>query len=89
VHYIILSNPTTPNLSLPRRRARARSQGYRIARDHYASTFSLMERLRGPLHGLDHAGLGEIANAIDGSLDTVTIDAVIEELLRLRERALR
>jgi hypothetical protein len=57
VHYIISSNPTTPNLSLPRLRARARRQGYCIARDHYASTFSLIDaRLRGPLHGLDHVG---------------------------------
>lgn len=69
VHYITSSNPTIPNLSLPRLRARVRRQGYRIAHDHYASTFSLMNgRLRGPLHGLDHVGLGDIANAIDGAL---------------------
>ena len=65
MHYIISSNTTTPNLSLPYPGCRARRQVYRIARGHYASKFSLMDaRLRGSLHKLDHVGLGEIANAI-------------------------
>jgi len=49
VHYIISFIPPTPNLSLPRLRARARRQDYGIARDHYASAFSSADaRLRGP-----------------------------------------
>jgi hypothetical protein len=57
VHYIISSYPTTPNLSLLRSRALAHREGHRLARDHDASTFSLIDaRLRVPLR---------IANAIE------------------------
>jgi hypothetical protein len=107
--------------------AGAHSEGYRIARDHYASASSLIDaRLCGPLLGLDRVALGEIVNAIEATYsthlirprrrsprlgpapapfdgteisfiwrrrnpqDTVTIDAVLEEVLRLRkERVLR
>ena len=42
-----------------------RNAAYRIARDRYAETYSLIDaRLRIPLLGLDHVGLPEIANAI-------------------------
>ena len=62
--YIIPSAPATL-MSLPRLRSRARRVGYRIARDRYAHTFSLVDtRLHRPLLELDHVGLPEIADAV-------------------------
>jgi hypothetical protein len=53
-------------LSLSRLRSRARRAGYRIARDLYGTTFSLVDmRLRVPLVGLDHVALAEIARAVE------------------------
>ena len=45
---------------------RAKRVGYRIARDRYAETYSLIDaRLSVPPLGFDHVGLPEIANAIE------------------------
>ena len=66
--YLIPANPTSPPVSLPSLRRRAKSVGYRIARDRYAETFSLIDaRLRIPLLGLDHVSLPEIAHAIQAA----------------------
>jgi hypothetical protein len=66
VIYVIPADPTSPLISLPCLRRRAKRVGYHISRDHYAETFSLVDaRLRIPLLGLDHVGLSEIANAIE------------------------
>ncbi len=82
MRYIISSNPTTPNYSLLRLDARARREGYRIARDHYASPSSLIDaRLCGPPLGLDRVGLGEMENAIEVTNST--------DLIRSRRRSPR
>ncbi len=64
--YILPGNPATPPLSLSRLRSRARRAGYRIARDLYANTYSLVDpRLRTPLIGLHHVELPKIARAVE------------------------
>jgi hypothetical protein len=64
--YVIPADPASPPISLRRLRARAKRAGYQIACDRYAQSFSLIDaRLRVPLQGLDHVGLGEIARAIE------------------------
>ena len=81
MHYIISSNPTTPNLSLPSPGCRARRQVYRIARGHYASMFSLMEaRLRWPLTNLI------MSVSARSQIQSSWCVAVLEEVLRLREK---
>jgi hypothetical protein len=66
--YLLPAHPATPGLSLSCLRSRARRAGYRVARDRYAGTFSLIDaRLRLPLLGLDHVGLSEIANAVESA----------------------
>jgi hypothetical protein len=68
VIYVIPADPTSPPVSLPNLRRRAKCVGYCIARDRYAETFSLVDaRLRIPLLGLDHVGLNQIANAIEAA----------------------
>ena len=68
MQYMIAQNPATPTLSLARLRSRARRSGYRVARDRYANTFSLIDaRLHVPLLGLDHVGLPEIAHAVEAA----------------------
>ena len=63
--YVIPGDPTSPKISLRCLRSRAKAAGYRIARDRYAETYSLIDAgLRIPLLGLDHVGLPEIAHAI-------------------------
>jgi hypothetical protein len=64
--YVVPTDPTSPIISLSRLRSRARRVGYRIARDRYGETFSLIDdRLCVPLLGLDHVGLIDIAHAIE------------------------
>ena len=66
--YLVPANPTSPPVSLPSLRRRAKSVGYCIARDRYGETFSLIDaRLRIPLLGLDYVGLPEIADAIEAA----------------------
>ena len=66
--YVIPADPTSPPVSLPKLRRRAKIAGYHIARDRYAETFSLVDaRLRIPLLGLDHVGLSEIATAVEAA----------------------
>ena len=66
--YVIPADPTSPPVSLPNLRRRAKLAGYRVARDRYAETYSLVDaRLHIPLLGLDHVGLPEIANAIEAA----------------------
>jgi hypothetical protein len=74
VIYLVPANPTSPPVSLPSLRRRAKSVGYRIARDRYGETFSLIDaRLRIPLLGLDHVGLPEIAHAIQAARHQQTL----------------
>jgi hypothetical protein len=64
--YLIPADPAIPSISLACLRSRAKRAGYRIARDRYAPTFSLIDgRVGVPLHGLDHVSLGAIAQALD------------------------
>jgi hypothetical protein len=66
--YILPQECTSPPLSLPNLRRRAKRVGYRISRDPYSATFSLIDaRLRIPLLGLDHVGLSEIARAVQAA----------------------
>ena len=66
--YVVPADPTSPVISLSRLRSRARRVGYRIARDRYSKTFSLIDdRLCVPLLGLDHVALVEIAHAIEAA----------------------
>ena len=68
--YVIPADPTSPKVSLRCLRSRAKAAGYRIARDRYAETYSLIDaRLRIPLLGLDHVGLPEIAQAVQAAQD--------------------
>jgi hypothetical protein len=67
--YVVPADPTSPVVSLSCLRSRARRAGYRIARDRYRETFSLIDdRLRVPLLGLDHVALIEIAHALEVAL---------------------
>jgi hypothetical protein len=68
VIYLLPCDTATPIISLPCLRSRAKRAGYRIARDRYTETYSLIDaRLHIPLLGLDHVGLPEIANAIEAA----------------------
>jgi hypothetical protein len=68
MNYLLPADPATPICSLPCLRSRARRAGYRIARDRYAETFSLIDtRLRVPLLGLDHVELSAIARAVEAA----------------------
>jgi hypothetical protein len=72
VIYILAANPTTPTISLPCLRQRARRLDYRIASDRYADTYSLIDaKLQLPVSGLEHVGLATIANAIETPADQV------------------
>jgi hypothetical protein len=64
--YFIPGDPTSPKEALPRIRAHAKRVGFRVQRDRYAPTFSLIDaRLGVPLLGYDHVGLPAIAHAVE------------------------
>jgi hypothetical protein len=66
--YLLPENPASSVLSLPRLRSRARRAGYLVSRDRYTGDFSLIDaRLRVPLRGLDHVGLGVIVRAVEAA----------------------
>jgi hypothetical protein len=66
VIYVLPIDPSSPPISLSCLRARAKRVGFRIARDRYSDTFSLIDARTGlPLLGLDHVGLAPVANAIE------------------------
>jgi len=68
--YLLPFDPSSPPVSLSNLRRRAKGFGYRIARDSYSETFSLIDARTGlPLTGLDHVGLPAIANTIDAVRD--------------------
>jgi hypothetical protein len=68
VIYVIPTDPTSPPISLPSLRSRAKRHGYRISYDRNIGAFTLVDcRLHRPILGLEHVGLVEIANAVEAA----------------------
>jgi hypothetical protein len=66
VIYLLPLDPSSPPVSLSDLCQRAKDLGYRIAREPYSGTFSLLDARTGlPLTGLDRVGLPAIASTID------------------------
>lgn len=63
--YILPANPSSPTISLPRLRRRARRNGYRVLKDRGTGGYSLFDaKLNLPLLGLDRVELVDIARAV-------------------------
>lgn len=72
--YIVPRDPTSPPLSLPCLRKRARRAGYRVLQDRSTGAFSLVDaRLHLPLLGLDRVDLPAIANAIEAARQSKSV----------------
>ena len=64
--YVLPADPASPVISLINLRRRAKRVGYRIARDRYGETYSLIDtRLGVPLLGFDRVDLPAVAQAIE------------------------